>query len=75
MVVLPRTYATGMRRTMTTRTTDVGNPRYQLRLYLPAAEAPPLEGVTREAVVQLLALLLTSSCTPDASREGCDETR
>jgi hypothetical protein len=75
MVVLPRTYATGIRRTMTTRTTDAGHPRYQLRLYLPATAAPPLEGVTREAVVQLLARLLTSACTPDASREGHDETR
>lgn len=60
---------------MTTRTTDASNPRYQLRLHLPAAGAPPLEGVTRAAVVQLLALLLTSACTPDASREGRDETR
>ena len=75
MVVLPRTDATGRRRTMTTRTTDAGNPRKQLPLYLPAAGAPPLEGVTRDAVVQLLAHLLTSACTQDASREGRDETR
>jgi hypothetical protein len=60
---------------MTTRTTGARIPIRQLLLYLPAAAAPPLEGVTRDAVVQLLAHLLTSACTRDASREGRDETR
>ena len=75
MVVRPRTYATGRRMTMTTRTTDARHPIRQLPLPLPAASAPPLEGVTRDAVVQLLAHLLTSAGTRDASRGGRDETR
>lgn len=60
---------------MTTRTTDTRHPRKQLLLYLPAAGAPPLEGVTRDAVVHLLARLLTSACTQDVGGEGRDETR
>jgi hypothetical protein len=60
---------------MITRTTGARVPIRQLPLYLTAAAAPPLEGVTREAVVQLLAHLLTSACTRDASREGRAETR
>jgi hypothetical protein len=55
--------------------TDTRIPRHQLRLYLPASAAPPLEGVTRAAVVRLLAQLLTSACTPGASPEGTDERR
>ena len=43
---------------MTERTTDAPIPIRQLLLYLPAAAAPPLEGVTRDAVVRLLAQLL-----------------
>ena len=60
---------------MTTRTTDARSPRQQLPLYLPAAGAPPLEGATRDAVVQLLAHLLTSACRQDVGGEGRDETR
>jgi branched-subunit amino acid aminotransferase/4-amino-4-deoxychorismate lyase len=75
MVVLPRAYATGRRMTMTTRTTDTRTPRKQLPLYLPAAGTPLLEGVTRDAVIQLLAQLLTSAVTQDVGGEGRDETR
>lgn len=60
---------------MTTRTTNARIPIRQLPLYLPAAAAPPLEGVTRDAVVQLLAHLLTSAARRDANREERDETR
>ena len=60
---------------MTTRTTDARSPRQQLLLYLPAAGAPPLEGTTRDAVVRLLAHLLTSACRQDVGGEGRDETR
>ena len=60
---------------MTTRTTGARHPIQQLTLYLLPASAPSLEGVMRDAVVQLLAHLLTSACTRDASREGRDETR
>jgi hypothetical protein len=60
---------------MTTRTAEVRNPRRQLPLYLPAAGAPPLEGVTRDTVVRLLAHLLISACTQDVGGEGRDETR
>ena len=60
---------------MIRRTTEGRVPPRQLPLYLPAAAAPPLEGVTRDAVVQLLAQLLTSACTPGTSREGSDDTR
>ena len=60
---------------MTTRTTDTRIPIRQLPLYLPAAAAPRLEGVMRDAVVRLLAHLLTSACTRDASCEGRDEMR
>ena len=75
MIVLLRTYATGRRTIMTTRRTDASVPIRQVPWYLPAAAAPPLEGATRNAVVQLLAHLLTSACTRDASREDRDETR
>ena len=47
----------------------------QLPLHLSTAAAPPLEGITRDAVVQLLARLLTSACAPAADREAPDETR
>jgi hypothetical protein len=60
---------------MTTRTTGARLPIRQLPLYLTAAAAPPLEGMTRDAVVQLLAHLLTSAGRHDGSREGRDETR
>jgi hypothetical protein len=59
---------------MTERTTDAPIPIRQLLLYLPAAAAPPLEGVTRDAVVRLLAQLLISACAPAACPEGRDET-
>jgi hypothetical protein len=75
MVVLPRTYATSRRMIMTTRPTDARSPRKQLPLYLPDAEAPPLEGSTRDAVVRLLARLLTSACKHDVTGEERDETR
>ena len=58
---------------MTRRTANVRLIR-QLPLHLSAA-TPPLEGVMRAAVVQLLARLLTSACTRGADREGRDETR
>jgi hypothetical protein len=54
--------------------TDARHPIRQLPLYLPGAAAPVLMGVTRDTVVQLLAHLLTSAYTRDAS-EGDDETR
>jgi hypothetical protein len=60
---------------MIRRLTDALGPIRQLALYLPAAAAPPLEGLTRDAVVQLLACLLTSACTRVAKGEGRDETR
>jgi hypothetical protein len=75
MVVLPRTYATGRRMTMTAKTTQARIPIRQLPLSLSAAATPPLEGMTRTAVVGLLAQLLTSVCTRDAGPEGRDETR
>jgi hypothetical protein len=75
MVVLPRTYATGRRMTITTRARDGRIAIRQLPLYLPAAAAPPLDPVTRNAVIQLLAHLLTSACTPNADAEDPDETR
>jgi hypothetical protein len=75
MVVLNRTDATGRRMTMTTRTTETRTPRNQLPLYLPAAGAPPLEGATRGAVIQLIAQLLTSACRQDVGGEVRDETR
>jgi hypothetical protein len=64
---------------MTDWTTDSRIPRRQLQLYVPAPAAPHLEGATREAVVRLLAALLTSACgraaCPEAEGEGRDETR
>ena len=60
---------------MTTSTTDARLPIRQLLLQLPPVAAPPLEDVTRETVVQLLAQLLASACMRDAGREGRDETR
>ena len=75
MVVLPRAYAAGRRTTMTKRKTDPRGPIRQLPLYAPAAAAPRLDGVTRDTVVQLLAQLLTSVCTPSTRPEGRDETR
>ena len=60
---------------MTRRTTHVRFPIRQLPLHLSGAATPPLEGVMRDAVVQLLAHLLTSACTPDLGLEERDETR
>lgn len=60
---------------MTTKTTDARSPRQQLPLCLPAPGAPPLAGPTRDAVVRLLAHLLTSACRQDVGGEGRDETR
>ena len=60
---------------MTTRTTGARHPIRQLPLYLLPASSPSLEGVMRDAVVQLLAHPLASACTRDASREGPDENR
>lgn len=60
---------------MTDRPTHARIPIRQLPLYLPAAAAPPLDGVTRDAVVRLLAQLLTSACMRDAGPEERDETR
>lgn len=60
---------------MTRRPTTVRVPIRQLSLYLSTLATPPVEGVTRDAVVQLLARLLTSACTEEASQEGRDETR
>ena len=45
----------------------------QLPLHLPAASAPPLEGLMRDTIVQLLAHLLTSASTRDARGEDGDE--
>jgi hypothetical protein len=75
MVVLPRTYATGRRMTMTAKTTQARVPIRQLLLSLSAAALPPLEGMTRTAVVGLLAQLLISVSTRDGGPEGRDETR
>ena len=75
MVVLTRTDASGRRMTMIRKTTRARLPIRRLLLDLFAAPTPPLEGVTRDAVVQLLARLLTSACTHDADQEGRDETR
>jgi hypothetical protein len=61
--------------TMTTKTTQARIPIRQLPLCLSSAPMPPLEGMTRTAVVGLLAQLLTSVCTRDAGPEGRDETR
>jgi hypothetical protein len=74
MIVLPRAYAAHRRPIMTDKT-DAHIPLHQLRLYLPASAAPPLEGVTRTAVVRLLAQLLISAHSPSASSEGSDERR
>jgi hypothetical protein len=60
---------------MTRRPTQARGPIRQLSLDLPATVAPPLEGVTREAVVRLLARLLTSACPGAVRQEGLDETR
>jgi hypothetical protein len=60
---------------MIDRTTDARIPIRQLPLYLPAAAAPHLDGATRDAVVRLLAYLLTSACTRAACPGGRDETR
>ena len=54
---------------------DSWNLRTQLSLYLPAVSTPPLEGATRDAVVRLLAQLLTSACRQDVGGEGRDERR
>jgi hypothetical protein len=75
MVVLLRTYAMDRRMTMTIPTGDARRPRTQLLLYLPAAGVPPLEGTTRDAVVRLLAQLLTSAGRQDVDGEARDETR
>ena len=59
-----------------TRTTPRARfPIRRLLLDLFAAPTSPLEGVTRAAVVQLLARLLTSACRPEADCEERDETR
>lgn len=60
---------------MTVKTTQARVPIRQLPLSLSAAAMPPLEGMTRTAVVGLLAQLLTSVCTRAAGPEGRDETR
>lgn len=60
---------------MISKTTRRPLPVRQLPLYLPAAATPPLDGITRDAIVQLLAHLLTSACTRDAKSEGGDEAR
>jgi hypothetical protein len=74
MIVLPRAYAATRRPIMTDKT-DARIPLHQLRLHLPALAAPPLEGVTRSAVVRLLAQLLISAHASRASSEGSDERR
>ena len=74
MVVLPRADATGRRMTMTTKPPHSRRPIRQLPLPLPAAMPPP-EGMTRTALVGLLAQLLTSACRPPAGPEARDETR
>ena len=60
---------------MTKTKTDARIPTRQLRLYLPVAAVPRLEDATRDAVVRLLAQLLTSACTQRAFPGGRDETR
>ena len=75
MVVLTRTHASGRRLTMTRKTPRAPFPIRRLLLDLFAAPMPPPEDVTRAAVVQLLARLLTSACRPEADCEGRDETR
>jgi hypothetical protein len=50
-------------------------PRIQLPVYLPAAGAPQVEGVTRQAVVRLLAYLLISAGVRPAGLDGPDEGR
>lgn len=50
-------------------------PKKQLRLYVPVAAAPRLEGIARAAVVRLLARLLTSAAQDrHATIEASDET-
>jgi hypothetical protein len=72
MVALPHCAAS--RRT-TMNKIHIGTPKKQLRLYVPVAAAPRLEGMARGAVVKLLARLLTSAVQDrDATVEASDET-
>lgn len=61
---------------MTETKTDTRIPTRQLRLYWPVAAWPRLEDATRDAVVRLLARLLTSAVDARfADPEGHDEAR